>query len=289
MVMHILVDMTGFSRETVLIHLKKSYSIRQLTGNILVAVGLLAFVLAFPTAFDVISYPAWIALFIVFGSTVAYSASYAWVHAQLNGGTDPLELIRKEQLAFYIRSVLVMVLVPSFGERYAHLLWFVPALVAAGIFSSAYIPSRLKRLACYTPLLSLFVHYLYWNLPPTLSGEPGFLPGKQFQIVEVGFMVLLIGLISQTRTSLENNTRLATNITLDQGIVEGFIKTCGLSDRESEILYKVLQGASTKEISDSLFISSGTVRNHLSHIFQKTGTHSRMELAAQVYVGSASG
>lgn len=278
--------MTGFSREAVLIHLKKSYSVSQLAGNILMAIGLLAFALAFPTAFDVIHYPVWIALIIVFGSTVAYSITFARVHAGIKSNQDPMEIIRFEQIAFYIRSYLIMALVPSFGEQYAHLLWFVSALIAADIFTSTYIPSRLKLLACLSPLVTFVVHYLYWNLPPILAGEPGLFPVKKIQGVEVGFMILMAGLFFQARSTFENSTRLSANVTLDQNIIRGLILRYGLSDRESEVLNKVLQGASTKEISDTLFISSGTVRNHLSNIFRKTNTHSRMELAALVYVGA---
>ncbi len=36
-----------------------------------------------------------------------------------------------------------------------------------------------------------------------------------------------------------------------------------------------------EQIGQQLFISPGTARNHISNIFQKTDTHSRMELFSQ--------
>lgn len=276
--------MTGFSREAVAIHLNKGYSTSKLAGNFLLAIGLFVFWLAFPSAFDVIDYPAWVALAIVFGSAVAYSVTYVWVHADLKRGRDPMEIIRGEQIVFYARSLIVLVFVPSFGARFANLLWFVPAFVAAEIFSSAHVPSTLKRLACLGPFVSLVVHYTYWNLGSALAGASGWFGGKPIQPVEIGFACIMVGLLFQARRNLEDNSRLTANITLDQRIIEGYVSDNGLSLRESEILYKVLQGASTKEIAESLFIEAGTVRNHLSSVFRKTGTHSRMELAASAYV-----
>lgn len=50
-----------------------------------------------------------------------------------------------------------------------------------------------------------------------------------------------------------------------------------LSPREIEILRVVATGASNKEIADQLFISEGTVKNHLSSILGKLGVRDRMQ------------
>jgi len=50
-----------------------------------------------------------------------------------------------------------------------------------------------------------------------------------------------------------------------------------LSAREIEILKIVATGASNKEIADQLFISEGTVKNHLSSILSKLGVRDRMQ------------
>ena len=52
-----------------------------------------------------------------------------------------------------------------------------------------------------------------------------------------------------------------------------------LSSRELEIVAAVLEGASTREIGEQFSISPQTVKNHLSHIFDKLGVSSRLELA----------
>jgi DNA-binding CsgD family transcriptional regulator len=55
-----------------------------------------------------------------------------------------------------------------------------------------------------------------------------------------------------------------------------------LSQREREIAALVATGASNKEIARHLEISVKTVKNTLTHVFVKTGTRSRTELAVQL-------
>jgi DNA-binding NarL/FixJ family response regulator len=52
-----------------------------------------------------------------------------------------------------------------------------------------------------------------------------------------------------------------------------------LSPREVEIARLVAEGLSNQAIADQLFISDRTVKSHLSTIFSKTGTQSRLQLA----------
>lgn len=52
-----------------------------------------------------------------------------------------------------------------------------------------------------------------------------------------------------------------------------------LSKRENEVAALILQGRTTQETADTLFISAATVKTHLQHIYEKTGVRNRTELA----------
>lgn len=50
-----------------------------------------------------------------------------------------------------------------------------------------------------------------------------------------------------------------------------------LSLREREVLRLIAQGRSNQQIADRLFITVGTVKRHVGHIFAKLGVHSRTQ------------
>ncbi|MBI2683181.1 MAG: response regulator transcription factor [Acidobacteriales bacterium] len=56
-------------------------------------------------------------------------------------------------------------------------------------------------------------------------------------------------------------------------------KRFGLTTREQEIVLLVTQGCSNKDIAQKLGISQDTVKRHMTHIFDKVGMSSRLELA----------
>lgn len=54
-----------------------------------------------------------------------------------------------------------------------------------------------------------------------------------------------------------------------------------LSSRETDIVELIAEGLSNQEIAERLFISNGTVRNHISTILEKTGLDHRTQLAVR--------
>lgn len=56
-----------------------------------------------------------------------------------------------------------------------------------------------------------------------------------------------------------------------------------LTPRESEVLNLVIHGMSNTEIAAKLFISSHTVKNHITKIFEKLGVNDRTQAMAKVY------
>jgi DNA-binding CsgD family transcriptional regulator len=58
----------------------------------------------------------------------------------------------------------------------------------------------------------------------------------------------------------------------------------GLSPREQEVAGLAVHGASTKQISQALYISEHTVKDHLKNIFGKVGVRGRRALVKQLYL-----
>ena len=50
-----------------------------------------------------------------------------------------------------------------------------------------------------------------------------------------------------------------------------------LSEREIELLRLIASGFSNKEIADTLFITEGTVKNHITHILGKLNVRDRTQ------------
>lgn len=55
-----------------------------------------------------------------------------------------------------------------------------------------------------------------------------------------------------------------------------------LTSRETEVLQLLILGKSNAEMAGDLFISEGTVKTHLHHIYQKFGVHTRRELEEKI-------
>ena len=61
-----------------------------------------------------------------------------------------------------------------------------------------------------------------------------------------------------------------------------FLSKYRITERERELILKVMQGKSNADIARELFISLPTVKTHLHNIYQKLGVDSRYELLAKV-------
>ncbi|WP_447976649.1 LuxR C-terminal-related transcriptional regulator [Candidatus Nitrospira bockiana] len=79
------------------------------------------------------------------------------------------------------------------------------------------------------------------------------------------------------------HTRHTPSPACPSGAVPDIPSTFPLSRREREVLQHLALGERTTRIADALCISTATVRNHVQHIFEKLGAHSRLEALAVVF------
>jgi DNA-binding CsgD family transcriptional regulator len=57
-----------------------------------------------------------------------------------------------------------------------------------------------------------------------------------------------------------------------------FLQEFKISKREKEVIQQLCEGKTNKEISDALFISLQTVKDHIYRIYQKTDVNNRVQL-----------
>jgi DNA-binding CsgD family transcriptional regulator len=69
---------------------------------------------------------------------------------------------------------------------------------------------------------------------------------------------------------------------LTEGPTEAFLRKYAITERECEIIQKVIQGKSNADIASELVISLATVKTHLHNIYTKIGVDSRYDLLARV-------
>jgi DNA-binding CsgD family transcriptional regulator len=104
----------------------------------------------------------------------------------------------------------------------------------------------------------------------TLSNESGFLfssiPYALFGIFVISYFL---------------HYSLLTPMATDN-LSPAFLSRYGITDREREIILKVIEGKSNADIASELFISLATVKTHLHNIYTKIGVESRFDLLARV-------
>lgn len=78
--------------------------------------------------------------------------------------------------------------------------------------------------------------------------------------------------------SVENKDTTLINNIGDGFSIEALAIEKSLTERETDVLREYLSGKNRTEISETLFISESTVKNHISNIFSKLGVKNKCEL-----------
>ena len=61
-----------------------------------------------------------------------------------------------------------------------------------------------------------------------------------------------------------------------------FTRAVGLTSRETEILALLVRGRTLPYIANELFVTTGTVKTHVRHIYEKALVNNRQELLDKV-------
>jgi DNA-binding NarL/FixJ family response regulator len=90
-------------------------------------------------------------------------------------------------------------------------------------------------------------------------------------------------LVDAARNAVEGNAVIHPHLTktfIEEASTADEPKSTPLSKREREILQKVADGATTRQVASDLGISPHTVKTHLERIFEKLGANDRAQAVA---------
>tara|TARA_R110002094_G_scaffold98732_1_gene99352 strand:+ start:594 stop:1013 length:420 start_codon:yes stop_codon:yes gene_type:complete len=94
----------------------------------------------------------------------------------------------------------------------------------------------------------------------------------EFVIAGIAVVFFIIG-VYINKKSLQKKPTTKVSISID----EEKITALGISKREYEILGKIHEGLSNKEIAEQLFVSESTVKTHVSNLFVKLDAKRRTQ------------
>ncbi len=86
----------------------------------------------------------------------------------------------------------------------------------------------------------------------------------------IGFVVIGLVYLAKLFLSPDADPVLALD--------EALLRRYGISKREADIIAMMIRGHNNRTISEKLFISASTVKNHIYHIYQKTGVDNKIQL-----------
>jgi DNA-binding CsgD family transcriptional regulator len=119
-------------------------------------------------------------------------------------------------------------------------------------------------------------------LKPETDRELNGVPSVRVQ-TRSGRWLTFHGARTEPRPGREGETMVVVEPSRPQELAWLRVSAYGLSARERAVVDLVVQGASTKEISQALYISEYTVQDHLSNAFDKVGVRGRRALIKRLF------
>ncbi len=120
------------------------------------------------------------------------------------------------------------------------------------------------------------------TLKPQTDRDLGGVPSVRVQ-TRSGRWLTFHGARTEPRDGRGGETMVIIEPSRPQELAWLRVSAYGLSERERAVVDLVVQGASTKEISRTLYISKHTVQEHLSNAFDKVGVRGRRALVKRLF------
>ncbi len=121
-------------------------------------------------------------------------------------------------------------------------------------------------------LLLLLPNVMLWFSPWLFSPEID-------QLLFIAFPLTYLGVTVVALVSMLRELPASTNTGAD---VSQFASMYKLSERETEVVRRLLEGKSNAAIAGELYVSLHTVKRHIYNVFKKTASSSRLELIRKI-------
>src|SRR5919199_2236667 len=119
-------------------------------------------------------------------------------------------------------------------------------------------------------------------LKPETDRDENGVPSVRVQ-TRSGRWLTFHGTQTESRAGRTGATMVIIEPSRPQELARLRVSAFGLSERERAVVDLVVQGASTREISEALYISEYTVQEHLSNAFDKAGVRGRRALINRLF------
>lgn len=190
-------------------------------------------------------------------------------------------LIRFETRWFSVTLGVLAMFTPMPARYYVNITWFFSTFLYCFVLANPFITPGLARLTIASPVIGWIVHS---GIHATFFDVPVHPPALLFCLVISALLFyarsyfihhhLRAEIATADLSSGDALSRIKTDAELT------FAESMSLSQREREVLGRILRGRITKEIAVDLGVSETTVKTHVKNIFNKTGVRSRLELYA---------
>ena len=185
----------------------------------------------------------------------------------------------REGLAELVRSDRELSLVDSFEDAESAV-QKLPVLQADIVIMDINLPGMsgidcIKQIKEKCPATQFMMFTVYENDEKVLQALQAGATGYLLKRTEPQRIVESIKELNQGGSPMSSNiARKVLNIFLHEKVIT---KKEILSNRENEVLQLLADGLLYKEIAERLYISHGTVRQHIHNIYEKLHVHNRTE------------
>ncbi len=188
-------------------------------------------------------------------------------------------------ISFFLEILIIFIIenISRYIINYPiHLLYIIT-------FIEAVVLLKRKRLIYFGASMFILSSYKFVS-QIVLSRSYSKIGESVFFILVTFFIILIMYLLKYIQKEKENTELVYEELKIaydnlkdEQGKIkinpEEKEKIHSLTDREREICSLIAQGKNNKEISKELYLSEGTVKNHITNIFNKLELRDRTQLA----------